>query len=99
MKFNIQIPTVSFGLIGVEIEGTVESAVQLHNELIEAYKASQGGDGVTPKEFNFVYDNYLSGQTFSPEMQGIYHRMNKEQMGDIQRFKRGLERIKSKLNK
>lgn len=99
MKFNIQIPTIAFGLIGVEIEGTAQDAVLAHNELIEAYRASQGGEGVTPKEFNLVYDTYITRGAFTPEMQEIYHRMNKEQMGDIQRFKRALERIKSRIDK
>lgn len=42
MKATITIPTVQFGKIEWEAEGTAEEIVQLHNIMVAAYEAKKG---------------------------------------------------------
>lgn len=90
MKFNIQIPTVQFGLIGAEIEGTPGDAVALHNELLEAYR---GGAGIPQKEWNLALDAYLNGQGMTSD---TYYALSLEQQKIIQELKKCFKRLKSK---
>lgn len=36
----VRVPTIQFGYIEVEVEGSAKEIVQVHNELVAAYKAS-----------------------------------------------------------
>lgn len=36
----VRVPTIQFGYIEVEVEGSVEEIVKIHNEFVAAYKAS-----------------------------------------------------------
>lgn len=94
MKFNVQIQTVPFALIGTEYEGTIEGAVELHNTLLGAYNASQRvSEGMTDKEVDTWLDNMFLEKGNSAD---IWAKRNPVQEEWLKRIKRSLSRIEAK---
>lgn len=94
MKFNVQIQTVPFALIGTEYEGTIEGAVELHNTLLEAYMRSQKpSEGMTDKELDLIIQNMCLGKT-TPNGTELWSKATPIQRKEINRLKRALDRIK-----
>lgn len=95
MNFKVQIQTVPFALIGTEMEGTVEDAVNLHNDLLEAYNASQkalkGGEGMNEKELDIWVYNMLLGKGNDAD---VYQKATPAQGKELHRIKRALAKIK-----
>lgn len=95
MNFKVQIQTVPFALIGTEIEGAVADAVKLHNELLEAYNASQralkGGEGMSEIEMDVWVYNMLLGKGNDAD---IYQKATPAQQKELHRIKRQLAKIK-----
>lgn len=93
MKYTIQIPTVQFGLIAAEMDGTAQEAVALHNELIDTYKTPQGTSVLAQHEWNNVLDSYING---NPMDSNTYYAMSPEQQKIIQELKKCFKRLKTK---
>lgn len=93
MKYQVQIPTVQFGFILAEFDGTGERAVEIHKELLEAYTANKGGSGLETKVWNVVLDSYVNG---NPMSSGNYYSMSPEQQKIIQELKKCFKRLKTK---
>jgi hypothetical protein len=87
MIYTLRIPTVQFGYIETQFEGTAEEAFEEHNRLINLHN---GGFGLSRDEFNDCLDEYLSENTGSTEM---YLKMSKEQQTIIQEIKKALKRL------
>lgn len=95
-KYLIQIPTVPFGLISTEIEGTAEQAVEEHQKLLSVYSERKSGvaqAGLPQKEWNQVFDSYINGNPLHPD---TYYKMSDIQQKIIQAVKLSLKRIKAK---
>lgn len=96
MKFNVQIQTVPFALIGTEYEGTIEGAVDLHNKLLGTYTASQKPlEGLTDKELDLIIQNMCLGKS-TPDGTNLWSKATAPQKTEINRLKRALSRIKAK---
>lgn len=93
MKYKIHVPTVEYGFIESEVEGSMEDAVNEHNGLLVAYR---GGFGLDTKEFNACLDRYLHDGTGETD---VYLRMSKEQQSVIQEIKKAYKRIEAKEQK
>ena len=89
MKYTLRIPTVQYGYIETEFEGTAEEAFEEHNRLINLHN---GGEGISTQAFNDCLDEFLSEGTGNTE---TYLAMNKEQQGIIQAIKKSFNRIKN----
>ncbi len=92
-KYTIQIPTVQFGLISVEIEGTQEDAISEHNTLLAKYRGETATPGLPIKDWNAWLDKYLTDGTGNADSYGY---MNTAQQTTIQEIKKAMKRIKSK---
>lgn len=93
MKYQVQIPTVQFGFILAEFDGTGERAVEVHKELLEAYNANKGDAGLAAKDWNTALDSYINGNPMAPD---TYYAMSPQQQKIIQELKKCFKRIKSK---
>ena len=87
MKYTLRIPTVKYGYIETEFEGSAEEAFAEHDRLIALHN---GGFGISQDEFNDCLDEYLSKGTGSTEK---YLAMSKEQQTIIQEIKKSFKRI------
>lgn len=87
MKYTLRIPTVQYGYIETEFEGTAEEAFAEHDRLINIHN---GGFGLPKEEFNEALDRYLSDQTGDTDQ---YLRMSKEQQLVIQEIKKAFKRL------
>lgn len=97
MKYLIQIPTVQFGLISTEIEGTRKDAIEEHQLLLSEYAERKEGVnqvGLPTKEWNREIDSYLIGNPMHPD---VYYSMSPDQQKIVQAVKLSLKRIKSKV--
>ena len=90
MKATLHIPTVEFGFIEIEVEGTEEEIINKYSEL---FLQCKGGFGLERKEFNAALDRYLTDGTGEVE---IYMKMDKEQQRVFQEIKKSLKKLKKK---
>lgn len=93
MKYTLRIPTVQYGYIETEFEGTAEDALREHDRLIALHN---GGFGIPVDDFNYALDKYLVEGTGDVNQ---YEEMSKEQQTVFQHIKCAMKRIKSKENK
>lgn len=87
MKILLRIPTVQYGYMDVEFEGTPEEAIQEHNRILALYN---GGFGLETKEFNKALDTYLRDGTGETE---VYLQMSTDQQRVFQEIKKSFKRI------
>lgn len=87
MKHIIRIPTVEYGYIEAEFEGTPEEAYEKHNELLGICRA---GVGLPEKEWRQTLDFYLMGGGCTPE---VYYKMNGAQQTMISELKKSFTRM------
>lgn len=93
IKYQVQIPTVQFGYIMAEFEGTDPlEAVELHEEMVSKY---QGGEGLTDKELGLIIQNMCLNKT-TPNGTNLWSKATPTQKAEINRLKRALDRIKRK---
>lgn len=90
MIYKLHIPTIQYGYIEIDFEGSAEEALEEHNRILNLYN---GGFGLSRDDFNSCLDEYLSNETGSMEK---YTAMSKEQQMVIQEIKKAFKRIKSK---
>ncbi len=90
MKTNIRIPTVQFGYLDFQFEGTPEEAITEHNRILALYN---GGFGLEPKEWNKALDLYLEKGEGETE---VYMQMSAEQQRVMQEIKKAFARINYK---
>jgi hypothetical protein len=90
MKTEIRIPTLQYGYLNFEFEGTPEEAIAEHNRINILYN---GGFGLSVEEFNAALDKYLTDGSGETE---VYMQMSKEQQTVFQCVKRSLKRIADK---
>lgn len=86
-KYTLRIPTVQFGYIETEFEGTAEEAFEEHDRL---NKIHNGGFGISQAEFNKALDRYLVDGTGETQ---IYTEMSKEQQFVFQEIKKSFKRL------
>lgn len=91
MKYEIHFPTEQFGFILKHFEGNDHEVVAEYRSLRAAW---EGGEGVSPKEFNLFIDRYLEGNLNG--LGEMYERMSTYQQEVVQCIKRSMKRIKSK---
>lgn len=89
-KYTLHVPTINFGYIQTEFDGTAEDAIEEHNRILNLYN---GGFGLSRDLFNNCLDEYLNHGTGNTES---YTQMSKEQQMVIQEIKKSFARIKSK---
>ena len=87
MKHLLRVPTVEYGFIEEEFEGTADAAYERFNELLGICR---GGVGLPGKEWTKVLDKYLAGEGCTPEE---YYKMNKEQQLLISEIKKAFRRL------
>lgn len=93
IKYQVQIPTIQFGYIMAEFEGSDPlEAIELHGEMLVKY---QGGDGLTDKELGLIIQNMCLGKT-TPDGTNLWSKATLTQKAEINRLKRALDRIKRK---
>lgn len=90
MKILLRIPTVQYGYMDVEFEGTPEEAITEHNRIISLYN---GGFGLDQKEWNKALDRYLANGDGEAD---VYMQMSTEQQRVIQEIKKSFKRINYK---
>lgn len=87
MIYTLRIPTVQYGYIETEFEGTAEEAFAEHDKLI---KLHNGGFGIPVSEFNKALDRYLNAGTGDVNQ---YQDMSKEQQSVFQEIKKSFKRL------
>lgn len=96
---EIRIPTVQFGYINVQFEGTPEEAIEQHNHLVALYQTTlksqemNSNGGLDTKTWNHVLDTYLRENSIQMEhLDG----MNERQKLLINELRKSLSRIQSR---
>ncbi len=87
MKHLLRVPTVEYGFIEEEFEGTAEEAYEAYTSLIGICRA---GIGLPEPEWRKALDKYLAGDGTDSE---TYYRMNQAQQSMIQELKKAFKRI------
>lgn len=87
MKCRIRIPTIEYGYIEEDFEGTDFEMVQRVQELIGICR---GGVGLPDKEWRNALDAYLRGEGMVPE---TYYKMNGAQQVMISELKKSFTRM------
>ncbi len=89
MKYTLRIPTVQYGYIETEFEGTAQEAFAEHDKLVSI---QNGGFGIEVSDFNQALDRYMTGKGADANQ---YAAMSKEQQMVFQEVKKSLKRIKN----
>lgn len=87
MKILLRIPTVQYGYMDVEFEGTPEEAIEEHNRIIRLYN---GGFGLDKKEWNKLLDTYLKGEGMDSN---LMEKLDERQSWWIHEFDKASARI------
>lgn len=90
VKAEVLVPTVEYGNIKFQLEGTAEDMMDEARRLIKGWT---GGFGLPPKEYNAFLDQYINDGTGNLE---TYNLMSKDQQAVIQELKKAFKRIKSR---
>lgn len=93
MKAEILVPTVEYGNIKFQVEGTSQEIIDEARSLINSWK---GGFGLEAKQFNGWLDRYLTEGTGNAE---LYSQMSSVQQSIIQEIKKSMKRINYKNGK
>ena len=93
MKANAIVPTVQFGNMTFELEGSAEEIIDETRRLLTLW---QGAEGLEEKKFQKIFDSFLWEEgSIHPD---DYAQMSKEQQNIIQYCKRSKNRFEYKLN-
>lgn len=86
---KIRIPTVQYGYVEFDFEGTPEEAQIFHDTQYKAFN-SNNQDGLDDKTWRAVLDRYLTENTMEADM---YEGMNEKQKSVIQEIKKAFARL------
>jgi hypothetical protein len=99
MKTTYHIPTEQYGFIEVEVDKIEETTQEALKTAVEGYKriseAYNGGFGLEPKEFNRVYDSFLTNGEIVGDP-GIIEQMDLGQQRSINDLKKAVKRVEAK---
>lgn len=90
---NIRIPTVQYGYIEVQYDGTPEEAIDEHNRLVLKYSNSLKENGLDNKLWNATLDRYLTENVMDSN---VWEEMNNEEKIIINEIKKAFLRIAKK---
>jgi Fe-S cluster biosynthesis and repair protein YggX len=92
MKNIIRVPTVQYGYIETEFEGTADEAIVEHNRLVLTHKLSAEAKGLVIKDWNKTLDRYLTSNVISSD---AWEEMDTSQKYIINEIKKSIKRTTS----
>jgi len=100
-SITIRVPLAQYSYLEYQFEGTVDEAIEEHNEVIRKYNeilkanADPTLSKLTPAEWNNAIDGYLSSQTVDID---YFDRMSERQKRMFNELKKSFNRLSSKNN-